>query len=192
MLFESLFQNIEEKVTITESDKTLLRSFFRVKKLRKRQYLLQEGELCKDIAFVVRGALKSYTLDDKGNEHVSLFGLEGWWISDFRSFICGETALLNIDAIEETYVLLLSRAHYDTMLDQMPLMERYFRILYQNSLVTKDRRLISSHTYTAEEKYQELLRQYPFIIQRIPQHLIASYLGLTTETISRIKKKQLI
>ncbi len=173
---------------MTKEDKQLLPSFFETKNLRKKQFLLQEGDYCKNLTFVSKGALKSYTIDDKGQEHISLLAWEGWWVSDFKSFICDEKAILYIEAIEDSEVLLISHSNYEELLTKIPSMERYFRILYQNSLVTKDRRLISSNTYSAEEKYLHLIKMYPFISQRIPQNLIASYLGLSPETISRVKK----
>ncbi|KGE15575.1 Crp/Fnr family transcriptional regulator [Sphingobacterium deserti] len=188
-VFNVLFEHIADKVPITERDKEVVMSFFRRKKLRKRQYLLQEGDVCKYISFVTEGLMRSYTVDEKGNEHINLFAWEGWWISDFAGFIFGNEAKLNIDAIEDTTVLLLSVENYEKMLTEVPLMERYFRVLYQNSLATKDSRLISAITHTAEEKYTMFLDTYPSIGQRLPQNLIASYLGLSPETISRIKKK---
>ncbi len=188
-LFKILFEHIEEKVHLNEKDKGLVMNFFKSKKLRKRQYLLQEGDMCKYISFVAQGLMKSYTVDEKGNEHINLFAWEGWWISDFASFIFGNEAKLNIDTIEDTTLLLLSRENYEKMLKDVPAMDRYFRILYQNSLATKDNRLISANTHTAEEKYAMFLDTYPSISQRLPQNLIASYLGLSPETISRIKRR---
>ncbi|UII26743.1 Crp/Fnr family transcriptional regulator [Fulvivirga maritima] len=187
-MFDTLFKHLEQKVKLEEQEKALIPVFFKTKKLKKRQFLFQEGDYCKQLAFVSKGIVKSYTTDDKGNDHINLFGWEGWWVSDFRSFICNEKAILSIDAIEDSELLLISKDKYEQLLEAVPIMERYFRILYQNSLVTKDRRLISSNTYTAEEKYKELINTYPFIQQKVPQHLIASYLGVTPETISRIKK----
>ena len=151
--------------------------------------MLQESDVCNYISFVVQGLMKSYTVDEKGNEHINLFAWEGWWISDFESFIFGNEAKLNIDTIENTTLLVLSRENYEKMLMEIPVMERYFRILYQNSLATKDNRLISANTHTAEEKYALFLDTYPSISQRLPHNLIASYLGLSPETISRIKRK---
>ena len=188
MMLDELFRQLEEKIKLTKEDKQLLPSFFETKNLRKKQFLLQEGDYCKNLAFVSKGALKSYTIDDKGQEHISLLAWEGWWVSDFKSFICDEKAILYIEAIEDSEVLLISHSNYEELLTKIPSMERYFRILYQNSLVTKDRRLISSNTYSVEEKYLHLIKMYPFISQRIPQNLIASYLGLSPETISRVKK----
>lgn len=190
-LFDILFAHIQEKVPLTDEEKKLITSFFKCKQLRRRQFLLQAGDVCKYISFVSQGLMKSYLVDEKGSEHINLFAWEGWWISDFRSFIFGDKAILDIDAIEDTTLLLLSRQNYERILAEVPVIERYFRILYQNSLATKDSRLISANTHNAEEKYALFLEAYPSISQRLPQNLIASYLGLSAETISRIKRKMI-
>lgn len=187
-MFDVLLSHISEKVTLSEHEKELMQQYFVPKKLRKRQYLLQEGDVCKNITFVSKGLLRTYNVDERGDEHVSVFGWEGWWISDFNSFLTGVPSLFNIDAIEDSEVLLLSRDNYEAITLSIPIMDRYFRILYQNSIVTKERRLMSSVTDTAEEKYLRLSRSNPDMIERIPQNLIASYLGIAPETLSRIKK----
>jgi len=184
-----LFSHIAEKVSLTEADQEAISGYFVAKKLRKRQYLLQEGEVCKYLTFVAKGLLRTYNVDEKGDEHMSIFGWEGWWVSDFNSFLSGEPAVFNIDAIEESEVLMISLANYEALTLAVPIMDRYFRILYQNSLVTKERRLMSSISHSAEEKYVALLESNPQIIERIPQNLIASYLGIAPETLSRIKKQ---
>ncbi|MFC7345124.1 Crp/Fnr family transcriptional regulator [Chryseobacterium zhengzhouense] len=188
-MFDTLLSHIQNKVDISEEQKTELQSFFMLKKLRKKQYLLQEGDVCKYLSFVSKGLLKSYFLDEKGSEHINMFAFEGWWISDFNSFINQEKAVLNIDAIEETELLMITREDYENLMLKIPVMDRYFRILYQNSLVTKDYRLIVSNSFTAKEKYTQFAQKNPDIIQRIPHNLIASYLGLAPETVSRIRKK---
>lgn len=188
-MFDTLLSHIQNKVDITEEQKTELQSFFTLKKLRKKQYLLQEGDVCKYLSFVSKGLLKSYIFDEKGSEHINMFAFEGWWISDFNSFINQEKAVLNIDAIEETELLMITREDYENLMLKIPVMDRYFRILYQNSLVTKDYRLIVSNSFTAEEKYTQFAQKNPEVIQRIPHNLIASYLGLAPETVSRIRKK---
>ncbi|MEN4760366.1 Crp/Fnr family transcriptional regulator [Chryseobacterium sp. C39-AII1] len=188
-MFDVLLSHIEDKVDLTEKDKSELQQFFTYKKIRKKQYLLQEGDVCKNLSFVSKGLLKSYMLDEKGSEHISMFAFEGWWISDFNSFINQEKALLNIDAIEETELLTITREEYENMMVKIPIMDRYFRILYQNSLVTKDYRLMVFNSFTAEEKYTQFAEKNPDIIQRVPHNLIASYLGLAPETVSRIRKK---
>ncbi|WP_316847587.1 Crp/Fnr family transcriptional regulator [Pedobacter psychrodurus] len=187
-MIDILFKHIQEKVSLSDQDQEAVQSFFSPKKLRKKQYLLQAGDVCKHLTFVSKGLLRTYNVDDKGDEHMSIFGWEGWWISDFNSFLTGEPALFNIDAIEDSELLLISRSDYEALTLAVPIMDRYFRILYQNSLITKERRLMSSITHSAEEKYLLLVESNPQIIARIPQNLIASYLGIAPETLSRIKK----
>lgn len=188
-MFDTLFAHIEEKVVLSPTDKTQIVSYFQTKKIRRRQYLLQQGDVCKFLTFVQKGLLKSFKIDEKGHERITLLAWEGWWISDFNSFIHQEPAILDIEAVEDAELLLISKANYEQLLIDMPVMERYFRILYQNSLVTKDKRLISSNGDSAETRYMKLTQSMPDILQRVPQHLIASYLGLAPETISRIKNK---
>jgi CRP-like cAMP-binding protein len=187
-MFDVFFSHVLEKVVLTDEEKETIKTFFIFKKLRKRQYLLQEGEVCKYMSFVEKGLLRSYNVDEKGEEHMIQFAWEGWWISDTYSFVSGEKAAFNIDAIEVTELLMITAVDFEEMTLQVPKMERYFRILFQNNIVTKERRLMSSITHTAEEKYIELADSNPEIIVRIPQNLIASYLGLAPETLSRIKK----
>ncbi|MDM1043400.1 Crp/Fnr family transcriptional regulator [Myroides sp. 1354] len=190
MHYENLFKHIEQKVQLTSTEREQIASFFRFKKLRKRQFLLQEEEVCKDFTFISQGLLKSYSLDERGNENINLFGWEGWWIADFQSFLFQTPATLAIEAIEDCELLLLSRVNYDQMLDEVPVMERYFRLVYEKSLATKDQRLVYAQTYSAEEKYLHLMETYPELVKRIPQSLLASFLGLTPETFSRIKHKK--
>ncbi|MCE7039082.1 Crp/Fnr family transcriptional regulator [Dyadobacter sp. CY312] len=187
-MIQVLFSHIEEKVILTEADKETIQTFFVSKKLRKRQYLLQEGDVCKNLTFIAKGLLRTYNVDEKGDEHMSVFGWEGWWLSDFNSFLTGDPAVFNIDAIEDSELLLISHADYESLTLSVPIMDRYFRILYQNSIVTKERRLMSSITHSAEEKYVQLTQSNPKMIERVPQNLIASYLGIAPETLSRIKK----
>jgi CRP-like cAMP-binding protein len=187
-MVDILFKHIQDKVSLTAAEKERIQTFFIQKRLRKHQYLLQEGEVCKHLAFVAMGLLRTYNIDDKGDSHMSVFGWEGWWLSDFNSFLSGEPAVFNIDAIEDSTLLLISRADYDEITIEVPIMDRYFRILFQNSLVTKERRLMSSINTYCRRKYLQLLALDPKIVERIPQHLIASYLGIAPETLSRIKK----
>lgn len=188
VMIEILFKHIEQKVSLTANDKEMISTFFTKKSLRKKQYLLQAGDICSHLSFVAKGLLRTYNVDDKGEEHMSVFGWEGWWISDFSSFLSVKPAVFNIDAIEDTELLMISRPDYDEFTLQVPVMDRYFRILYQNSLVTKERRLMSSITHTAAQKYVQLIDSNPEIINRIPQKMIASYLGIAPETLSRIKR----
>lgn len=188
-MFELLFTKFDEKVQLTEEEKELAKTFFLPKKLRKRQYLLQEGDVSKYVAFVEKGTLRSYTVDERGVEHIIQFAFEGWWIGDMYSFITNEPSTYNIDALEDCELLLLSQQAEEQMFEKIPKMERFFRILVQNSLIATQRRLVGSLSQTAEERYNDLVASCPTIPQRVPQHMMASFLGITPETLSRIRKQ---
>ena len=186
-MFELLLANIHKKVSLTEEEKLLCVTFFTQKKLRKKQYLLQEGDACKYTAFVNKGLLRSYTVDADGTERIVQFATEDGWMADIYSFLTGEPSGCNIDAMEDTELLLITKPLQDEMVLQIPKMERYLRLLMQNHLVFLQRRIISSLNFTAEDKYLQLLSFSPNIIQRVPQHYIASYLGISRVHLSRVK-----
>ena len=188
-MFELLFQKFDEKIQLNEEEKQLTKSFFIPKKIRKKQYMLQEGDVCKYTAFVEKGFLRCYTIDDRGNEHILQFAFEGWWIADQYSFLTNTPSRYNIDALEDCELLLLTKESEEQMLEKIPRLERYFRLLLQNSLIATFRRLESSLSDTAEEKYNRLLTNCPTIADRVPQHMIASAMGITPETLSRIRKQ---
>jgi CRP-like cAMP-binding protein len=187
-MFELLYNKISEKISITEEEFNFCKSLFRPKKLRKRQYFLQEGDVCKYQAFVEKGILRSYTIDEKGAEHILQFASEGWWMADLSSYLTGEQSLFNMDALEDAELLLLSKPSWDQLLQTIPKFEHYFRIIIQNNLIATQKRLMQSLAETAEEKYLKFTQTYPACVQRVPQHMIASYLGVSRETLSRLRK----
>ena len=187
-MFELLYQKIKTVIPLTEEEFDYCRSRFVPKKLRKRQYLLQEGDVCRYQAFVEKGILRSYSTDEKGAEHILQFASEGWWIADLSSYLTGEPSRFHIEALEDAELLLLSRPHWEELMQKVPKLEHYFRILVQNHLVATQKRLMQSLSETAEEKYVQFTHTYPECLQRVPQHMIASYLGVTRETLSRLRK----
>lgn len=186
-MFDLLAQKIAETISLTEAEFAFCKSLFLPKKLRRRQYLLQEGDQAKYTAFVDKGILRTYTIDDKGTEHILQFAMEGWWMGDLYSFFTGEPSSFNMEALEDCELLLITKPSWDLLLEKLPAFERYFRILIQNNLIATQRRLLGSFSETAEEQYLRLLKTYPDCVRRVPQHMIASYLGVTRETLSRIR-----
>ncbi len=188
-MHELLLKNIKQKnVDLTTAEQELLKTFFTPKKIRKKQFLLQEGDVCLYTTFVEKGILRSYTIDEKGNEHIIQFAMEDWWVSDMYSFFTGEPSSYNIEALENSELLMINKNAYDEMLSAVPKMERYLRLLIQNSLIATQRRLSGKLSLSAEENYKNLINGSSDIIQRVPQHMIASFLGITPETLSRIRK----
>ena len=187
-MFELLYKKITEKIPLSEEEFEVCKALFTPRKVRKKQFLLQEGDVSKYQIFVNKGLLRSYTIDDKGAEHILQFALEGWWTADLYSFFTEEPSLFNIEALEDSELLLINRPSWEALLEKLPVLERYFRILIQNSLIATQRRLMESLSETAEKKYLKFMQLYPESIQRVPQHMIASYLGITRETLSRLRR----
>jgi CRP-like cAMP-binding protein len=186
-MYELLHTKITETISLTDEEFDFCKTLFTPKKLRKRQYLLQDGDVCKYTAFVEKGMLRTYTIDEKGNEPILQFSMEGWWVADLYSFFTGEPSQFNVEALEDCELLLITEPSWNILLEKIPALERYFRILIQNNLIATQRRLMGTMSETAEEKYLKLVKNFPGCIQRVPQHMIASYLGITRETLSRTR-----
>ena len=188
-MFNLLRSHIEKRIQLTEKEFEICTEYFTPKKLRKRQFLLQEGEICREIGFVLSGCLRVYTVDNKGTEHIIQFAISDWWVSDLNSFISGFPAAYFIDALQDSKVLLLERDARDQLLIACPKMERFFRLLMEANYVATHRRITNSLSASAEERYLKFIETYPDLYEQIPQHYIASYLGITPQSLSRIRKE---
>ncbi len=186
-MFETFFQKFNEKALLTKEEQEFILPFLTPKKLRKKQYLLQDGDVCKSICFVEKGALKAYVVDDTGQERITAFALEGWTMGDLYSFIKEEPATLNIDALEDCELVLISKAAHNELLKKMPKYETYFRILMTDAYMALQKRTTNMVSLPLEERYKALTDLYPNLVQRVPQHMIASYMGLSKETLSRVR-----
>ena len=188
-MYELLLKTITDQVGSTEEERQRYKRSFIAKKLRKRQYLLQQGDVSNRLAFVEKGALYTYSHDDKGATHVIQFAFEGWWTGNLHSFLTKEPSKLQIEALEDCELLVLDLEQHQQLMKEVPPYESYTRMLYQNAYVALQARLEATLGLGGEEKYTRFLTRYPFIFNRVPQHLIASYLGVTPETLSRIRRQ---
>lgn len=188
-MFDLLHAHIQKRVRLTREELKLCDQFLSPRKLRKRQFFLREGDVSKHLAFVNDGCLREYTVDQKGEEHIIQFAIKDWWISDLHSFLSGATSTHNIDAVQDSEVLMLEREARDKMLEAVPKMERFFRLLLEANHVATHKRINATLSASAEERYLAFIKTYPALVEQVPQSQIASYLGITPQSLSRIRKE---
>jgi len=190
-MYESLIKYFNGYTTppLTDDEINSIEGVFMPKKFRKRQYFLQEGEVCKYTAFIVKGAMRQYTVDDKGQEHIIRLYIENWWASDRESLMKEAASIYFIDAWEDTEALLITKNALTDLLDRIPALSQWMRSLDANFAIASQRRLNAAISFSAEERYRDLEKTYPEFLQRFPQHIIASYLGINKETLSRIRSR---
>jgi CRP-like cAMP-binding protein len=187
-MLEAFHAYLEEK-KIALSDEQLYRwtQLLVPKKIKKNEFLLHQGEVCRYVAFVVKGCLRQYAIDAKGHEHIMQFAPENWWISDMDSMSNETPSTFFIDAIEDSEVLLSDKHSQDTIME-IPAVALFFQRLIQNRQAATQKRMMDSMSAMADERYYDFLKTYPLLSQRLPQHMIAAYLGITPESLSRIRK----
>ncbi|MBC8045651.1 MAG: Crp/Fnr family transcriptional regulator [Fimbriimonadaceae bacterium] len=189
-MFDILRSYFETKNKLTDDQFEFMQTLFIPRKMKKGEFLQREGEIAKYGAFVTKGCLRSYVMDTKGKEHIVQFAPENWWISDTESMANPLShSRYFIDAIENSEVLLIDLASQEKLMETIPEFAIQYRQGIQKRNAAKDKRIVSSLSATAEERYQEFLKKYSTIAQRIPQHMLASYLGISPETLSRIRKQ---
>jgi CRP-like cAMP-binding protein len=188
-MFDLLRSHIEKRIHLTEAEFSLSARYFVPRMVRKRQFLLQEGDVCKHLAFVASGFLREYTVDHKGDEHILQFAARDWWISDLNSYLAGTPTTHNIDALQDSEVFLLETSAREKLFVAVPKMERFFRLLLEANYVATHKRITESLSASAEERYLAFMQMYPQMVEEIPQNQIASYLGITPQSLSRIRKE---
>lgn len=187
---EILIKNILKHVALTQEEITVFKSFWSEKTLEKGEFLLRNGETCRYDSYIVSGVLKAFCINsDNGNEEILFLAIDNWWATDISSFSKQQPSMYNIQAVEKTSLLQISHTAFQKMLQAIPSLERYFRIILEGYLGTLEKRIVFNNMYKAEQKYYDFLNTYPDIVSRVPQYLIASYLGVSAEFISRIRKK---
>ena len=187
-MFDTFLKYLQDKITLSDEEVELIRSVSILKKLRKRQYLLQEGDVWRYNAFVCSGFLKTFSIDDKGQEHIMNFSPENYWTGDRESLATGNPSRFNIDAIEDAEIILITKENFESICQQIPQLNNLANAILQKSFIVSQNRIHANISLSAEEKYQNFLVKFPSITNRVPQHMIASYIGITPETLTRIRR----
>ncbi len=186
--FSNLRNHIAETDIFSDDDFEKLISYFTVVNLKKKEYFTVQGELCRYLAFVNSGCLRAFHTDNKGNEFAMYFAFLNWWTGDKTSFYSGSPSRFSVQALEDTEILQANKEKWEEALDQIPAFEKWYRVKARKSYEAAQQKLIDTQTESAEEKYLKLVKTAPEIVQRIPQHYIASYLGIKPQSLSRIRK----
>lgn len=189
-MFEALHKYINSysSVPLSKDDFELMTSAFTQRRVKKKQLLLQEREVCMHFAFIVKGALRQYIVDEKGTEHIVHLGIENWWMGDRESFVMFTPSKTNIEAWEDSELLIISRANQLKLVHDFPAFEEMIRRLDEMNNIATQKRIVSSISLVAKKRYEDFITRYPQFVNRFPQHFIASYLGITKETLSRLRK----
>jgi CRP-like cAMP-binding protein len=187
-----LLSSIAKYVTLDEQEERYLLSLLHYKKAKRKQLVLEEGDISSKVIFVTAGCLRIYAVDKNGTEHVLQFAPPGWWIVDMRSYITGEPARLNIDAIDDSEYLFFNKTDFEELNLKVPKFERFNRILGQNAIATYQHRQIDNAIFAAMERYANFCQLYPSLIKTLPQKQVASYIGVTPEFLSKMLNTTII
>ncbi|MGF7026692.1 Crp/Fnr family transcriptional regulator [Sphingobacterium sp. G1-14] len=186
---EQFKEFVKQRIDVTEEELNDIVSRYQVRKIKKKEYFLRAGEVCHHEAYVISGLFKSFYVTADGIEHILQFAIEDWWIGDIASFNYQEPALQNIQALENAVVLTLSKKNKDKLYEDHPIFEKLSRIMAQRAQIASQHRIISSIGFTAQERYLDFIKRYPKIYPRISNMQLASYLGVTQEFLSRLKRQ---
>ena len=188
---EPLIKHMQSIVKLTQKEVDQVKMFWSEKKIKKNDFLFRNGEVCQYDSFVLSGALKAFYINPQtGKEEILFFAIENWWATDIDSFANKTPSIYNLQALESSILLQVHYQAFEEMLLKIPKLERYFRIILQNYTASIQKRIVLAQVYDAKHRYWSFAQKYPEIIQRIPQYLIASYLGISPEFLSRIRAQK--
>ncbi len=181
-----LRQHIEEIVLLTDEEFAVILSYYKARKFKKHQFVVQQGEPVLQEYFIINGLLKSYTTSDDGKDHIIQFAMENWWITDYQSYVNNTPATYSIDCIEDTSLLSITLENKTALCSRFQKMEHFYRIKATSGYIALQKRILSFMNKDTEQRYRQLFEQYPSLFQRVPKSMIASYLGVSRETLSRL------
>ena len=188
-IHDPILKNIAKLISLTREEADYFTSLLIYKEVPKKTMLLVEGDVCSQLSYIHSGALRSYCLDKDGKESTIMFAVADWWLTDMYCYLNKKPAMMYIETIEDSCILNLNRENFDNLFSAVPKFERFFRILMQNAYTREQLRIIENLTLTAEERYFRFINKYPQIVSQVTQKQIASYLGITPEFLSAIRKK---
>lgn len=189
-MFLPLINHIQKFVPLSLAEQELLVSYLKYEEVSKKKYLLSEGEVCNTQYFVVEGCLRMYFIKENGVEQIIQFGIDNWWISDYTSFTLHNPSQFYIQTVQRSKVIVLTQHQQDELLDKLPILERYFRRIYQRAYAAAQTRITFFTDLSGEEKYHHFASRFPDFVQRVPQYMLASYLGFTPEFLSKVRGKK--
>lgn len=184
-----IFSNIQKYIALELKEKEFFESILYEMEVPPKTTLVRQGQICRQLFFVSTGSVRAYNLDKTGKESTIMFGIDDWWITDMYAFTQQKPALLSLETLEDSCVVVLEFEVFEKLLNQVPKLERFFRILFQNAYVREQLRVLDSISLTTEERYRKFLDKYPQIVEKVTQKQIASYLGVTPEFLSSVKRK---
>jgi len=189
MSYKIFLDYINKYIKLNVEEETILLSKIVLRNYLKDQYIIQQGDICKSANFIISGCTKTFYMDKEGQEHIVMFSIEDWWASDLGSFITQTPADFNVQCLENTQLIQFAHDNLEELYKQIPKLERLFRKIVERAFVASQKRIIRNFSLTAKERYQIFKKTYPKIDQRVPQYMIASYLGVTKEFLSKIKSQ---
>lgn len=184
-----ILQNISRHIQLDQAETDFFVSLLQTKKLKRKEFLLMQGDICMTENFIVSGCLRTYTIDDNGFEHILMFGVEDWWVGDLYSFLTQSPATFFIDALEDTEILQISKVNLDQLYARVPKFERFFRLIIQNAFIAQQQRINQNLSFSAEQRYLDFILKYPQLEQRLSQKQVSAYLGITPVFLSMLRKK---
>lgn len=188
--FLPIVKYVLKHIQLTEEEEIFFVSLLRITKVKKKQLIVQPEFVCKHSSYVVAGLMRAYIIDNKGKDHTIALAIEDWWIGDFNSFIFQTPATFFVEALEDTLLIQLDYEGRQRLLETHPKFEKFFRITLERLSAALQQRLLSNLSKSAEQRYDEFAKKYPQLLNRIPQYILASYLGFTAEFLSKIRNKK--
>jgi len=189
MDIDLILQNVAKHIQLDDDEVDFFISLLQSKTLKRKEFLLKQGDFCKTENFIIKGCLRAYTIDEGGFEHIVMFGVESWWVSDLYSFLTQTPADYFIDALEDSEILQITKEKLNELYEKVPKFERFFRIIFQNAFIAQQSRINQNLSHSAEQRYLDFIKKYPRLEQRLSQKQLAAYLGITPVFLSMLRRK---